>query len=112
MSTTLNKELMTRWIEALESGRYLQGQGSLRNEDMFPPRYCCLGVLQHIEPTLPDDEEMYLKQDSVKRVLGCELNQVLLAEMNDGIDSITGLELEPKSFREIAQYLRKTYKIG
>lgn len=37
----MNPEIKQQWIEALRSGRYKQGQGSLRDHD----EYCCLGVL-------------------------------------------------------------------
>jgi hypothetical protein len=37
----MNKELKARWVAALRSGKYAQGQGYLRVGDNF----CCLGVL-------------------------------------------------------------------
>lgn len=37
----MDQEIKTRWVAALRSGRYTQGQGALRSEDNF----CCLGVL-------------------------------------------------------------------
>ena len=37
----MKPELKKKWLEALKSGRYKQGQGMLRAED----KYCCLGVL-------------------------------------------------------------------
>lgn len=43
------KEVEAAWIEALESGRYKQGDGALRRKaDAFddrPDQFCCLGVL-------------------------------------------------------------------
>jgi len=38
----MDKHVAERWVEALRSGKYEQGQGDLRPE---PGRYCCLGVL-------------------------------------------------------------------
>ena len=38
----MNQDIKTRWLEALRSGRYKQGKGSLRTTD---DQYCCLGVL-------------------------------------------------------------------
>lgn len=35
-----NKPLIREWVEALRSGKYLQGRKSLRTGDKF----CCLGV--------------------------------------------------------------------
>lgn len=37
----MNKEIKTKWIEALRSGEYVQAQGYLHNSK----GYCCLGVL-------------------------------------------------------------------
>jgi hypothetical protein len=37
----MNKEVKQKWIEALRSGMYKQGEGYLRQGDKF----CCLGVL-------------------------------------------------------------------
>ena len=38
----MNQEIKTKWINALRSGDYEQGQGALKNTD---GQYCCLGVL-------------------------------------------------------------------
>lgn len=49
----MNKEFVQKWIDALRSGKYIQGRGSLRikKDDLFPkPRYCCLGVACEIHP--------------------------------------------------------------
>lgn len=37
----MNPEVKQKWVEALRSGKYKQGQGALRTGD----GYCCLGVL-------------------------------------------------------------------
>lgn len=37
----MNKEVKTKWLEALRSGKYKQGQGCLA----FNGKFCCLGVL-------------------------------------------------------------------
>lgn len=37
----MNSEVRDKWVEALRSGRYAQGQAQLRRQD----DYCCLGVL-------------------------------------------------------------------
>jgi hypothetical protein len=41
-----NKERIRLWVEALESGNYKQGVGTLRNPSFAPGgySYCCLGV--------------------------------------------------------------------
>jgi hypothetical protein len=42
---TVNREVIAAWVAALRSGRYRQGRGGLRGQDVDGPRYCCLGVL-------------------------------------------------------------------
>ena len=39
------KELATKWLAALRSGEYVQGQRYLYMKE--PERFCCLGVLEH-----------------------------------------------------------------
>lgn len=40
----MTKELRDKWVSALRSGDYAQGQKRLRQEG-DTPKYCCLGVL-------------------------------------------------------------------
>jgi hypothetical protein len=42
---TANRDVIATWVAALRSGRYRQGRGGLRGEDVVGPRHCCLGVL-------------------------------------------------------------------
>lgn len=37
----MNPDVKAKWVQALRSGKYKQGRGSLREHDA----YCCLGVL-------------------------------------------------------------------
>ena len=43
----MNPEIKQKWLDALRSGRYLQGQGKLHYRDGITGEhyYCCLGVL-------------------------------------------------------------------
>lgn len=41
-----NKENLLKWVEALESGRYEQGQNYLRTID--DNKFCCLGVAEDL----------------------------------------------------------------
>ena len=38
----MKAELLNKWLEALRSGKYQQGRGTLRDADN---KFCCLGVL-------------------------------------------------------------------
>lgn len=40
-----NREVVKKWLEALESGKYDQGTLTLRDNTVLPNKYCCLGVL-------------------------------------------------------------------
>lgn len=41
LNVSMNADIKQRWVEALRSGQYKQGQGCLKQNDA----YCCLGVL-------------------------------------------------------------------
>lgn len=41
----MNQEIKARWVDALRSGDYEQGTGTLRNRD---DKFCCLGVLMDL----------------------------------------------------------------
>jgi hypothetical protein len=45
MNSSMPKELKEKWVTALRSGEYQQGQNYLHVESNNS--YCCLGVLQH-----------------------------------------------------------------
>lgn len=42
----MNAELKAKWVEALRSGKYKQGRGTLRRKN---GTFCCLGVLCDVE---------------------------------------------------------------
>jgi len=47
---SLNPEVKEKWVAALRSGEYSQGEGVLKDvpEGDSTPKYCCLGVLCEI----------------------------------------------------------------
>lgn len=103
-------ENLKKWVEALRSGKYTQGHGSL----MYDGKYCCLGVYATIQQKL----EIYDKEGSVfdsetgqyKRCyLSKELrdsigfrhyDETVLSNMNDFSDD---------DFEEIADFIEKEY---
>lgn len=63
----MKKHIAKKWVEALRSGKYKQGQRRLRDENN---NFCCLGVLCNLHanefPKLAKDETdplMYLGED-------------------------------------------------
>lgn len=46
----MTESIKTKWIKALRSGKYTQGQGSLKSsDDPKTATFCCLGVLADIQ---------------------------------------------------------------
>src|SRR6185369_2630794 len=45
----MKKSVKAKWIKALRSGRYKQGNFTLRDKRRSETRYCCLGVLAQIQ---------------------------------------------------------------
>lgn len=108
-----NRALLKRWVDALESGRYLQGTSTLRADG----EYCCLGVLCSVskagrwrkvtrtgEPAWQFDygepvwAEADLSEALIKKMDLVGLPQATLIQMNDE---------KGKSFTEIAEYVRE-----
>lgn len=85
----MNPEVKAKWIAALRSGDYVQGQGALRRGD----KYCCLGVLCDLK--LREDGQEWFHRPGIStyeiRVEGedpyCEN-----AELPDYIQEWAGLE--------------------
>lgn len=97
----MDKELKTKWIEALRSGKYYQGKGRLK--DSFD-RYCCLGVLCDVSNIQINKSGLDCIVDDVacgyrpiKKILG-EVKVINLYKMND---------LENMTFDEIADYIEE-----
>jgi hypothetical protein len=102
----MDAKLKAKWIRALLSGKYRQGEGALRDGRA----YCCLGVLADIQKCRwSSDEEPFLGKESMGARLspGGELRpkfagglshktQASLIDMND-----TGAK-----FSEIAEYIK------
>lgn len=49
----MKKDIAIKWVEALRSGKYVQGHGQLHNAQ--DNTYCCLGVLCDITGTSLDE---------------------------------------------------------
>lgn len=98
-------DLLSRWITALESGKYEQNHGTMRRADS----YCCLGVLcDVVDPGAwskciglsriwGDDGDWLTVPKSTWAKLPARLRQSDLITLNDE---------KRASFKEIAAYLR------
>jgi len=103
----MNKRLRDRWIAALRSGKYKQGNGALKSNDPDDPEsaqyyFCCLGVLREIDPKIkprPGARNSYLDEKSSGI---SKETQLFLAQMNDGSDG-----QKERGFRGIAQWIER-----
>lgn len=133
-----NTAVIEKWVEALESGEYEQGVGTLRRTTFDGNKFCCLGVLCDIavkegvipEPTVYDstatygvarEVDVYRNAVSVYRETS---NSALPAAVQEwaGVDSpspmmasgsglITLNDNAGLNFDEIAAELRETFLV-
>jgi len=120
----MNQELKQKWIEALRSGKYIQGQGALRSVD--EDEYCCLGVLCEYLPNVRwengDDSNytavLFNELGDVTRstlflpgTLNVDLGlNILIREDGDSYTIYSMLMYmndEGKTFNEIADYIER-----
>ena len=98
----LPKEFAERWIEALNSDKYLQGEDTLvknLDEEIHDPntcKYCCLGVAAKISGAPPEhfltvdmlnEEEDFFRKYKIPEVLLTNVDYslpIVLSNLNDG----------------------------
>lgn len=83
----MNKELKRKWVEALLSGEYEQGEAALVDDG----KYCCLGVLGKVIGR--DDAEMESCGFLAVHVLDAQIQRALAKTNDAGVpfDMIAGL---------------------
>ena len=111
----MKKHIKSKWVKALESGKYKKTKHQLKYNSAF----CCLGVLTNLNPGTKwgkneHEDDVYLSP-RIKNWAGIEEStrtknitdmSVNLADMNDG-DFGARERARGKSFKQIAQYIRK-----
>lgn len=118
----MNAELKAKWLAALRSGEYVQGEGRLRGEGNS---YCCLGVLCDISglgdwsadeyvvdgarytvDLTPYDQRTVPRSETLAYLLGITDPVITqCVNLNDGISEGEETSEGPSSFNEIADYL-------
>jgi hypothetical protein len=101
-------ELKSKWVEALRSGRYHQGQACLRDEQ---DRFCCLGVLADLLDSsrwksgkeMPDLRDNYLWAGHDGFLPESEVDAIGLERQ----DVFSRLNDSGKSFAQIADYIER-----
>ncbi len=112
----MDPKLKAKWVEALRSDKYKQGQEYLNAGN----QYCCLGVLCKISrgPLFKDNKDgSFGKQEANTELTADMLRKVGLAESdmqelisrNDGTQRC-GL-LKAQSFKQIANFIEKNIKV-
>lgn len=111
---SMNKKFKAKWVEALRSGRYKQGDGMLRTKGPENKAlYCCLGVACRVlglRPNkvgnFPDDSgsgdyagDEFPTPSQLKKLGLSKLSARSLARLND----------DGNSFDDIAKVIEKRY---
>ena len=100
----MNKQLKSKWIKALRSGKYKQGFGRLkqRNDTNHRPEYCCLGVLRELMPV--EYQEL-----SSRSALTLHKSQLRLADVSYKVqDTLVSMnDSWHNTFNEIADYIEQ-----
>lgn len=105
----LPKKFKAKWLEALRSGKFKQGNSMLYDEQSNS--YCCLGVsCKIVHPKIDINQEEWILshlfvdiKSKVPKILRSEDNEVVqkLSNMNDGFKE------SKKSFKQIARWIEK-----
>jgi hypothetical protein len=105
MAKMKNRSMWKRWIDALRSGRYKQGESMLYNNTTHG--YCCLGVLARLQGA------SNRSLDRMEAICHPRINELVsmktrrkLAFMNDGTGP-TVRARKPESFAQIATYIER-----
>lgn len=101
--------LQEEWILALESGKYRQAQGKLKKEEGF----CCLGVacdlmIKKAPVSYSWDSASSLVIDGERNVFSLPDRLIARFKLSEEIvtDVMRMNDIQEKSFKEIAAYLR------
>jgi hypothetical protein len=113
----MNKNVAMKWIKALRSGKYKQGQGKLQYADS----YCCLGVLCKIAPKNVTKQywQGTIKSGLAGTSLSSQPNVKKWAEIQSDdvvtfgptfFDTLTSLNDRRFSFKQIADIIEKNWE--
>jgi len=110
----MKKDIAMKWIKALRSGDYIQGQAELRN---LNNKYCCLGVLCEItklDHGYNDYTELPDEKGRMNHFLSKELLEFtgIKTKCGDYINGnlVNDNDTREHSFEEIANTIEKHWK--
>ena len=111
----LEKEFAKKWLEALRSGKYEQGEGYLQNAD---GQYCCLGVACRVNhPRVKLIHKFFIDSEGEGRgyiTKDLEEKMPKLLRGTDGTNEfvklVSEMNDEGQSFHQIADWIEKNVK--
>ena len=98
--------LQLKWVEALESGDYLQGKRYLCRVYQGEARWCCLGVACDLYSKAKNDTGIVAFNWDI-RSLPYSLKEKLKMTLNGGAILAVKNDRDGKTFMEIASEMRK-----
>lgn len=101
----MKKALKAKWVAALRSGKYKQGEEYLKLTGSAGNTFCCLGVLCDISPAVAKREHRdnkSLGEDAFRYAGFTSEQEDILANMNDGSSGYN-----KHTFRGIATWIEK-----
>lgn len=120
----MDKTLKRKWLKALRSGKFRQGQNGLRTPTTHGGhvRHCCLGVLCEVMKLKVDEEDRFYyispidKTDMLAGSLGenvlklvgiTDKQETALIDMNDGNQTGNNPEGKTYKFHQIADWIEE-----
>lgn len=97
----MKKTLKTKWVKALESGRYEQCEDSLKSAF---GGYCCLGVLRKIMH--PESKDTWIDRTGDRIELLSKPHQIEAGLTKKIQNRLAAMNDAGKTFTEIAKYIR------
>lgn len=111
----MNKELRDKWITALRSGEYKQGQSALRTSTKHGDRYCCLGVLADIVDSKGWRRKLFPGLDwTIHRTESGRLNKTLRHRIRLDVEienQLIDMNDNGKRFKTIANWIEKNIEL-
>lgn len=98
----LPKQFKTKWLKALRSGEFKQGDGSLRNN---LNQYCCLGVGAKICGATSITGKGYIEKD--REIRGISKIPSLIIGDGEIPSKLAYMNDNGKSFKQIADWIDK-----
>lgn len=107
----LEKEFAEKWVKALRSGKYEQGEGYLENAD---GQYCCLGVACKISyPRARLLHKFFIDSKGqgrgyISKNLEKKMPELLRGtDANKFVEKVSQMNDDGKSFNQIADWIEK-----